>query len=88
MAKKKQVTKVETGKYPVSIRAVIQRINRKLAAVGKKLKRCRSERSRKSLGDYFVINDAMGVIVERFIDLETFGREVGALSDYEAVDAE
>jgi hypothetical protein len=73
---------------PVSARALEQRINRKLAAQGEKLKRCRSDRWRHDLGDYYVINVDKNIIVFKQVNLEVLGRELGALAPYERLEDE
>lgn len=65
---------------PVSERALVQRINRKLKETGEQLKKCRSNRWRGELGDYFRIDISRNAIVDKHIDLEECGRETGALA--------
>jgi hypothetical protein len=40
---------------PVSMRALVQRINRKLAQDGEVLKKLRGERYRAEFGDYYIV---------------------------------
>jgi hypothetical protein len=74
------------AKVPVSLRAVIQRVNRKLAdegQMGHKLKAARD--SRRSAGDFYVVDIARAWIVQERVDPETLARELGALQPWEEV---
>ncbi len=73
-------------KAPVSLRALIQRINRALKADDWKLKATRGVRGRSSLGDYYIVNPNRNWIVKARIDPETLGRELGVLHAYERVE--
>ena len=68
---------------PVSARALIQRINRKLAAKQQKLKANRSDRWRGELGDFYVIDLTNNVIVDKRVDLETLGKGLECLGAWE-----
>jgi hypothetical protein len=70
----------------VSRRALIQRINRKIAGDWEQLKTNRSERWYQNLGDYYVVNVERNFIVETHIDLEDYGRKVGVLKDWEKLE--
>lgn len=65
----------------VTLRAVVQRINRKLAQKGEQL---RSHRGRYSCG-YFVVNVRSGEFVKEDVDPETVARELGVLHGWETV---
>lgn len=71
------------GKVPVSKRALFQRVNRTLKKQGKAIKTTRADRWREDLGDHYIIDMSRNVIVAGHIDLEEYGREIGALRDYE-----
>jgi hypothetical protein len=74
-------------KVPVSRRALVARIARKLQAQDdpEQLRASRSEPQRKKLGDWFVV-DCMGQVVYADLDLEKFGRKIGVLRDFEEVE--
>jgi hypothetical protein len=69
----------------VTVRAIIERINRKLAREGKRIKTCRNERWRGELGRYYVVHLSQKFVVQKRVDLEEFGRALGVLSPYETV---
>ena len=79
MAKKKE------QRVPVSERALIARINRKLRADDEMLKTTRSKRAEFDLGRYYVIDVRGPNIVHDHIDLEDYGRELEVLKPYEAL---
>ena len=75
-----------TWQIPVAIRAVMQRVNRRLATEGKRLKTVRKgQRYRAEIGPYFVVSLKTGRLIEIRIDLEGFARQLGALSDWEKI---
>jgi hypothetical protein len=78
MDKKEKPTMV-----PVSERALVQRINRKLWKESEVLKAARpNTRAVQDLGRYYVIDDRNRV-VRQHCDLEEMGRELGVLAAYE-----
>ena len=66
---------------PVTRRALYQRVNRLLARQGRELKRTRGVPAIEALGAYYVRGG--NAVVSHHVDLETFGRELGALADCE-----
>jgi len=77
----------------VTVRAIVQRINRRLKreyADGERglfgLKAARSPRARQDLGDYYLLNLERNLIADTHVDLEKFGRELGVLQRYERVE--
>jgi hypothetical protein len=74
-----------TGKVPVSLRAVIQRLNRKLAADDEVLKKARGQRWQSDLGDYYIVNANNNMLVGGHINPEEEARERGVLKPYEEV---
>jgi hypothetical protein len=72
-------------KVPVTTRAAIQRINRALAEKGHKLKITRGNRWRDTLGDFYTIDAKRNWIVEKHVDPEALGRELGVLQPWETV---
>lgn len=75
-------------RVPVSERAVVQRINRKLAARGKKLKKCRGAYWREKLGEYYILHVAHDCIDDSHVSLEALGRELKVLGAWEKVAGE
>lgn len=70
---------------PVSARALLQRINRKLAADGERLKATRGESARQELGNYYVIDTNRNAVLHKDVDVEEFGRKCGVLAAWERV---
>jgi len=79
MAKKAQTV-------PVTIRALVQRINRRLERDGEMLKKSRTARDQQNLGDYFTIDVSINGVTGKRIDPEALGRELGVLRPYEHVE--
>ena len=69
---------------PVSMRALIARINRKLADKGEVLKAARSERVASSVGLFFIVR--RNAITAQHVDPEKLARELGLLSAWEHVE--
>ena len=78
------VTKKMT--VPVTARALVQRINRKLAADDERLCATRGERARLIIGDYHVLNVRRNVVVNTHVDIKELGRELGALRLWERME--
>lgn len=70
---------------PVTTAALIARINRKLKHDDEKLCKSRSEGAAHDLGEYFVIDASRNYVVTKGIELEEFGRELGVLRGWEAL---
>jgi hypothetical protein len=70
---------------PVTARALVQRINRKLAAAGQRLKATRGARWRGDLGDYYTIDTNRNCVVAKGVDPAALGREIGVLRPWESV---
>jgi hypothetical protein len=68
---------------PVSERALIQRLNRKMHDSGQMVKTTRSRRALHDLGRHYVLDVRRNRIDVHHIDLESFGREHGVLEPYE-----
>jgi hypothetical protein len=77
--------KAKGMKVPVSVRAVIQRINRKLKPDLEALKISRSARMRSQAGQYYIIDYRMNAITNLDVDPEKWARDLGVLADWEAV---
>ena len=72
---------------PVSERALVQRINRRLAEEGwERLIKARTGRARQQMGSWFMIDERSKLLVSKFINLEKFGRELGVLGEYERLE--
>ena len=69
-------------KVPVTMRALIQRINRKLASDNEMLRRTRGQAS-VDLGVYHVIDVSKNAVVGKDIDPEAYGRDLGVLKPWE-----
>lgn len=76
------------AQVPVSTRALMQRINRKLKGDDRMVKPTRGERAKRDLGDYYVLDLNKNAILHRNVDLGALGRELGALLPFERWDVE
>lgn len=75
-------------KVPVTTRAVVQRINRKLAGegrLGRKLKATRGGRWRSTVGDFYVLDIDRNLVVEQHVNPEALARKLGVLEPWEQV---
>jgi hypothetical protein len=72
-------------KIPISMRALIARINRKLKPEWKMLCASRGARAQQELGDYHVVNFHQNVIVDDHVDPEDLGRGLGVMRRYERI---
>ena len=83
----KKVTKV-----PVSTRAVVARINRKLAEVDEVLRRSRPHYVEgrpfydQNVGEFYRVDTRRNFLVQGHVDLEALGRELEVLKGYEALE--
>lgn len=75
-----------TDKVPVTMRALIQRINRRLTKDEEHLKSIRGERFRHELGDYYIVDLNRNAIVAKQVDPEELGRTLGVLRPFERVE--
>ncbi len=73
----------------ISEKALYERIDRKLRAMGECLRRCR-EGSRwfNNLGRYYSISIAFNAVRDTHIDLEAWGRDLGVLGPNEVLAAD
>jgi hypothetical protein len=69
----------------VSRRALLQRINRRLAKDGEVLRAARSKLSRHVVGEFYVVDTAMNGVVEKGVDPVAKARGMGVLAAYESV---
>jgi hypothetical protein len=72
-------------KVPISERALIQRINRKLKPEDQMLRTTRGERWRSSQGNHYIIDFNRNWMVADHVDVEDLGRELGVLAEWEHV---
>jgi hypothetical protein len=79
------MAKAKPSKVGVTTRAVIQRINRKLADQDEALKTARSERMRQQVGDYYVLDLRINGILHHDVDPAAMAREMGLLKAWERV---
>jgi hypothetical protein len=70
---------------PVSERALIQRIKRRLKPDGMTLKQTRGVRARLDLGYFYVLDLTRNFALDTNVNIETYGRELGVLTDYETL---
>ena len=67
------------------MRAIIQRVNRKLIADDEVLKASRTELMRSDCGDYYIVDWRRNSICQTHVDPVTLARELGVLHRWEAV---
>jgi hypothetical protein len=71
---------------PVSVRAAMQRINRKLAPDGEKLLKCREgARWLSDLGRYYILDVNRNVLLTRHVALDALGRKLKVLAPWESL---
>jgi hypothetical protein len=75
----------ETARIAISRRALTQRINRKLATEGERLRAYRGGRSWNDLGDYYIVDVNRNVVVRAHVDIEGYGRVLGVIAGYETL---
>jgi hypothetical protein len=77
---------------PVSLRALVQRVNRKLRPDNEALRATRpGTRAAVELGDFYILRyggAAGSNIIAHHVDPESYGRELGALAAHEHVVAD
>ena len=74
------------NKVPVGERALLARINRKLAADELRIRKNREgSRAEQDMGVYFMLNTHINGAVEYHVNLEETGRELGVLQAWEEV---
>ncbi len=71
---------------PVTMRALVQRVNRKRAPEGRALKAARSERARQELGDFYEVDLTINGVTAQFVDPEQLARELDILQPWERVE--
>ena len=83
------MSKQEPMKVPVSLRALMQRINRILAKDSERLCKARTERERldRYMGPFYLINESRNELIGGRLDPEELGRNLGALKPWEYLDS-
>jgi hypothetical protein len=72
-------------KVPVTERAIVQRLNRRLAHDYESIKTPRGERNLQSLGRFYLLNTYQNWIMKTHIDPESFARDLGVMAPWEVV---
>ena len=75
-------------KVAVSMRAVIQRLNRKLHADDEMVRASRGARALQELGEFYVVDTRINGVRCSNVDPEDMARELGVLKAWEAVTPE
>jgi len=75
---------MSTTKVPVTSRALVQRINRKLKVEDEEVRRMRG--TRPDFGDYYRVNVRVNGVVDKSVELAELGRELGVLKEWERVE--
>jgi hypothetical protein len=70
---------------PVSMKALVRRVNRRLVKQGQKLIKTRGERVRAELGDMYVIDTNTSALILFRVNVEVLARELGALQTWQKV---
>ncbi len=80
------VEKQKTERVPVSERALVQRINRKLSKQGEMLRKSRGGSAFNTLGDFYSIDIRSNSVASHSIDIEVWGRELAVLHPWEKLE--
>ena len=73
-------------KFPVALRALIARINRKLAHQDEMVRVCRpNSHGWDTTGDFYRVDLRTNSIIDTYVDIEKLGRELGVLKGFEIV---
>ncbi len=84
---------VSKKRVPVTMRALLQRINRKYAAIareeglgwpGNEIKKSRG-REASNIGDYYLLDTVRNFVKESDVDPADIGRELKVLAEWETV---
>jgi hypothetical protein len=77
--------KADRHTVPVTMRALLQRINRKIREGDQVLKVTRGERAWVDYGDFYILNSRRNSVTRDHVDPEELGREIGVLRPWEQV---
>jgi hypothetical protein len=72
----------------VTRRALVQRINRKLAPCEEKLHTARGARTKKDFGDFYIVQTRTRFLVQKDVNLAELATELGALKPSEQLEQE
>ena len=75
----------KTPKIPVTRRALMQRLNRKLRHDGKRIDASRTQQMRDQYGDFHMVDFTRNQLIEWHIKPEEMARELGVLKPYEQI---
>ncbi len=75
----------KTFRIPVTERAALQRINRKLKGDYRQVRKTRTARDRGNLGEYFLLDTYRNFVVDTYVDLETMAKSLGVMGEWETV---
>ena len=82
-----ELAHIETrARVPVGGRSLIQRLNRRLAKDHQKICMSRSRAAEAEFGKLIIVNTATGEVTTSIINLERFGRDLGALHPWEQLE--
>jgi hypothetical protein len=71
---------------PVTARALVQRINRRLAYKYEAVRQTRpGTRAERELGRFYIVDFNRNAVLDMHVDLESLARELGALKPWEAL---
>jgi hypothetical protein len=74
------------AQVPITRRALITRVNHKLAESDQQLIVSRGGTAKAAVGDFWVHDCGKQRIVRRDVDLEDYASEIGVLADYEKLE--
>ncbi len=69
-----------------TVKALLQRVNRRLRENDQRVCRARSERVRLGPGAFYAIDEKRSLILGKDVNLEQLARELGALKPHEVLD--
>lgn len=72
-------------KIPVSTRALIQRINRKLKPDSRRLCSARG-RAKQSVGDFYLLDYSRNFIADQHVNVAALAKELGCLEGWERLE--
>ena len=72
-------------KRTITTKALIQRINRKLKKEYQALRKSRGYREQQNLGEYYILDQYRNTIINSHVDIESLGREIKVLGDWEVM---
>jgi hypothetical protein len=83
MPRKVSATPPAASKVPVTMRALLQRINRNLAGQNEVVKAARGEQARAELGSFYRVDLDASAVNEKHVDPEKLARKLGVLHPWE-----